>query len=392
MIHLPKDVQYILTSLASLGYAAYVVGGCVRDSLMHISPKDWDITTSAQPHQIKAVFPHTIDTGIEHGTVTVVINQCNYEVTTFRIDGIYLDGRRPEEVVFTIDIEADLSRRDFTMNAIAYNPTTGLVDPFGGLEDINKKNIRCVGQASSRFKEDALRMMRTIRFSAQLSFDIDPETYQAIAPLSERLSLISMERVREELTKILCASNPGALTLLEEANLWPYVLRGIPFHRSLSQVILWLKQCPKEPAMLYALLYADELFMKHLKFDNRTIKETVLYVHWIDQFIPNERYNIKKSLNVMGIKQFKNLLILKKIVQPEKESHWEAVQATCENVLRSGECFTLRDLDIDGQTLIEAGILPGKAMGQIMVQLLDSVMIDPSLNHKKVLLKAALKH
>jgi len=390
-IHLPKEVKFILTTLTNAGYEAYIVGGCVRDSLMNTIPKDWDIATSAKPHEIKLAFSHTVDTGIAHGTVTVVINRCNYEVTTFRIDGIYLDGRRPEDVTFTTIIEEDLSRRDFTMNAIAYNPVTGIVDPFDGLTDISKKVIRCVGNASLRFTEDALRMMRAIRFSAQLSFDIDTDTYNAIEPLSERLGLISMERIREEFTKILASPNPSALTLLIKTSLWPQILRGIAFYGDLSQAVCWLEQCPKKTAMLYALLYSDEKFMRHLKFDNHTIKETVLYTQWLDQHISNDRYAVKKILNIMGDKQLKNLLTLKGIIQPASKSHWDMVFTTCQDILASGECFTLKDLDINGQVLIDAGIRPGKTMGQIMMQLLERVMANPSLNEAEALLEIALK-
>jgi len=387
---MPKEVQSILTTLSNAGHAAYIVGGCVRDSLINILPKDWDIATSAQPNEIKAAFPHTVDTGIAHGTVTVVLHRQNYEVTTFRIDGTYLDSRHPEEVTFTTDIEEDLSRRDFTINAIAYNPATGLVDPFNGLEDISRKTIRCVGHAPSRFTEDALRMMRAIRFSAQLGFAIDPDTCKAIAPLSERLGHISIERIREEFTKILSSTNPGALSLLNETNLWPQILRGLPFQGNLSQAIPWLKQCPKRPAMLYALLLAGEVFMRHLKFDTRTSKEAALYTHWLYKHISSERYEVKKALNIIGAYQLNNLLLLKEITQPENQPHWKAIHIICEDILKSGECFTLKDLAIDGQTLITAGIPSGKNMGQIIAQLLDMVMVDPALNQKDTLLEIAL--
>ena len=391
LISLPQDVQTILAALSAKKHCAYAVGGCVRDSLMGITPKDWDIATSAQPHEVKAIFPYTADTGIEHGTVTVVLNHCNYEVTTFRIDGTYLDGRRPNTVAFTTNLEEDLSRRDFTMNAIAYNPTVGIVDPFGGIKDIRKKNIRCVGHAPSRFEEDALRMMRVIRFSAQLSFAIDPNTYWAIPPLATRLSLVSIERIREELTKILSSKNPNALPMLQETNLWPQVLRGIYYDGNLTQTAKWLKQCPKEPAMLYALLFPKKTFMRHLKFDNRTVNETAIYGDWLERFIPNERYAAKLALNAIGPRCLSNLLILKKIIQPENTHHWEAIYSICGDILKSGECFTLKDLAADGQMLIKAGIPPGKAMGQVMSDMLNMVMKNPSLNEKESLINLAKK-
>jgi len=389
-IQLPENVKSILTILSKFGHSAYIVGGCVRDHLMEKKPKDWDIATSALPHEIKKIFRHTIDIGIKHGTVTVVMQRCNYEVTTFRIDGVYLDGRRPKDVTFTSDLEKDLSRRDFTINAIAYNPNTGIVDPFNGLKDIQNKIICCVGDASFRFQEDALRMMRAIRFSAQLSFNIDQNTLQAISLLSERLGMVSMERIREELTKILSSPNPKALTLLEKTNLWTHIQREKSFYGNLEQASEWLKLCPKEPAMMYALLFCDKAFMCHMKFDNHTVKETAIYVNWLKKFIANKRYSVKLALNELGHRQLNNLLILKKIINPEESGHWEDVQAIAEDIIESGECFTLKDLAIDGQILINAGIPPGETMGQIMTGLLNKVMDDPLLNQKEILIKIAL--
>lgn len=400
-LSIPNEAKHIITNLARAGYSAYMVGGCVRDSLMGLMPKDWDIATSAEPTAIKRLFTHTVDTGIKHGTVTVVINRCNYEVTTFRIDGEYQDGRRPESVAFTNSIEDDLSRRDFTMNAIAYNHQSGLVDPFGGAEDIAKKNIRCVGNAEHRFTEDALRMMRALRFAAQLGFSIDPNTISAIPPLAERLGLVSIERVRDELTKLMSSANPHVLPLVEESGLWPYVLRGMTFSGKLDKIAMMLETCPKEPAMLYALLLKEEkksvgAFLRHLRFDNNTINKTVLYVNWLDVPIPNDRYAIKKALADMGMESFVNLLTLKSIIYPfypisptAPQESWDRQRATAENILKYGECFTLKELDISGQDLIEAGILPGKEMGQIMANLLDMVMQYPCLNKKAFLLQYA---
>ena len=386
-IPLPKEVRHILASLKD----AYVVGGCVRDSIMGIIPKDFDITTSALPSEIKSTFRRTIDTGIKHGTVTVVLNRTAYEVTTFRIDGKYQDGRRPESVSFATDIKEDLSRRDFTINAIAYNPNTGLIDPFGGVADINKKNIRCVGEPHQRFSEDALRMMRAIRFCAQLDFDIDPDTYAAISTMAGRLHLISMERIRDELTKILTSQNPEALALLKDTGLWPNILRGVSFCGNLpvsccgNLSASWFKNCPKEPAMLYALLSADEHLMRHLKFDNRTIKETATYTNRLDQHIPNSRYDIKVILNEIGPRQLNNLLTLKAIVQPQEATHFEAIRDTCDDIIKSNECFSIADLAVTGGDLIASGIPPGEEIGRTLYALLDKVMADPTLNKKEVL-------
>ena len=379
-MQIPKDVQNILNTLSSAGYQAVVVGGCVRDSLMGIAPKDWDIATSAQPEEVKAIFGHTVDTGIEHGTVSVIINYKAYEVTTYRVDGIYIDGRHPTEVTFTSNLEEDLSRRDFTMNAIAYSKQTGIVDPFEGYVDIQQKVIRCVGHAPTRFTEDALRMMRAVRFAAQLSFNIHPDTYAAIIPLAKRLKMVSVERIREELTKILASQNPSVLPLLEETGLWIFP------KTELKRAVSWLIQCPKEPAMLYALLEADENFMRTLKFDNNSIKETDMYTRRLFKAIKNDDYEIKIVLNEMGAEKFYKLLILKNIVTPN--IIWENIRKSCDRILLAKECFTIKDLAVNGQDLISAGVPPGEGMGKILAKLLDSVMKEPKLNEKGILLNA----
>ena len=205
---MPSEVTYIIEVLEKAGYEAYAVGGCVRDSILNRQPDDWDITTSAKPEAIKQLFERTIDTGIAHGTVTVMKNHIGYEVTTYRIDGEYEDGRHPKEVTFTSDLLEDLKRRDFTINAMAYNDRVGLVDAFGGREDIERKKIRCVGDARCRFSEDALRMMRAVRFAAQLGYEIEEETREAIRELSPNLEKISAERIQTELVKLLTSTHP----------------------------------------------------------------------------------------------------------------------------------------------------------------------------------------
>ena len=207
IIDMPKDVNFIIERLEQAGYEAYAVGGCVRDSILKREPSDWDITTSARPEEIKAFFRPTIDTGIQHGTVTVLRNHVGYEVTTYRIDGEYEDNRHPKDVVYTKSLTEDLKRRDFTINAMAYN-ASGLVDEFGGLDDIEKAVIRCVGDPKERFSEDALRMMRAVRFSAQLGYDIEEGTREAIKDLYGNLEAISAERINVELTKMLISSHP----------------------------------------------------------------------------------------------------------------------------------------------------------------------------------------
>lgn len=216
---LPTKVNTIIDRLQSAGYEAYAVGGCVRDSLLGRIPEDWDITTSAKPQEIKALFPHTVDTGIAHGTVTVLLGQEGFEVTTYRIDGEYEDMRHPKQVEFTSLLSLDLERRDFTINAMAYNDSVGIVDLFGGMQDMENRVIRCVGNANDRFGEDALRIMRAVRFSAQLDFEIAPDTLRAAASHAEELSHISAERIRVELTKLLLSSHPERLLTAQQIGL-----------------------------------------------------------------------------------------------------------------------------------------------------------------------------
>ena len=215
-IRVPKNVENIIGTLESHGYEAYAVGGCVRDTMLGREPQDWDITTSARPQEVKALFRRTIDTGIEHGTVTVMIGGEGYEVTTYRIDGKYSDSRHPESVTFTPELREDLRRRDFTINAMAYNDRAGVQDLFCGQEDLDAHVVRAVGEPEERFREDALRIMRCVRFAAQLGFEIDPATYAAAEKLSGTLDNISRERIREELLKILVSDHPDYVTLLQD--------------------------------------------------------------------------------------------------------------------------------------------------------------------------------
>ena len=210
-IDLPQDVDNIIGKLEAAGYEAYAVGGCVRDSILGREPDDWDITTSATPSEIKEIFRRTVDTGIQHGTVTVLMHGTGYEVTTYRIDGIYEDSRHPKEVSFTDDLTKDLERRDFTINAMAYNKTRGLVDVFDGIGDLDRRLIRCVGDPNERFSEDALRMMRAVRFAAQLGYDIDEATASAIRDKADTLAKVSAERIMTELTKLIMSDNPDML-------------------------------------------------------------------------------------------------------------------------------------------------------------------------------------
>ena len=223
-INLPEKVKFIIDTITAAGFEAFAVGGCIRDSILGRNPADWDITTSAKPEQVKALFAKTFDTGIQHGTITVLLDKEGFEVTTYRIDGEYEDSRHPKEVVFTSNLIEDLKRRDFTINAMAYNETVGLVDEFGGLEDIDRGVIRCVGDPGERFSEDALRIMRAIRFSAQLGYEIEENTKQAIVELADTLQNISAERIQVELVKLLCSPHPDYLKIMYDTGVTKIVL------------------------------------------------------------------------------------------------------------------------------------------------------------------------
>ena len=222
-MEIPQAVEKIIDTLEAGGFEAYAVGGCVRDTLLGREPEDWDITTSARPEQVKSLFRRTVDTGIQHGTVTVLENHQGYEVTTYRIDGEYEDGRHPKQVEFTASLTEDLKRRDFTINAMAYSKKTGIVDEFGGMEDLKRGIIRCVGAAQERFTEDALRILRAIRFSAQLGFSIEEQTLEAVRQIAPNLVHVSKERIQVELTKLLKSPHPERMSLVFDTGIAPYV-------------------------------------------------------------------------------------------------------------------------------------------------------------------------
>ena len=279
-IDMPNDVDFIINTIKSHGHQAYAVGGCVRDSIMGLTPNDWDITTSALPSDIKEYFNKTIDTGIEHGTVTVMLHNVGYEVTTYRIDGEYKDGRHPSSVEFSDRLTDDLCRRDFTINAMAYNNVTGLVDEYGGIDDINNRIIKCVGNPIERFTEDALRMMRAIRFSAQLGFTIDEATWNAIKKLSPSISKISMERVHVELGKTLMSAHPDYVAQYSEAGLFAPILPVIDNalkSRYKRKILATLQHTPDNIYLRYAALFItytpDEAAktLRALKLDNKTV-------------------------------------------------------------------------------------------------------------------------
>lgn len=404
-MEMPAPVREIINTIESHGFEAFAVGGCVRDSLLERAPDDWDITTSALPEQVKNMFPRTIDTGIQHGTVTVMMKNTGYEITTYRIDGEYEDGRHPNSVEFSSKLVDDLKRRDFTINAMAYNDNAHLVDEFDGIGDLNHHLIRCVGDARERFTEDALRMMRAIRFSAQLGFTIEEQTYDAILALAPAISKVSMERVMIELGKTLLSDHPDYVIQFVETGLFKDKLPVV--HRILSDahhkiVLEMLKLSKKDMILrLTALLHyaspedARET-LRDLKLDNHTVDTVTRLVSCAKLTIHETEPDVREALHVYGRDFFPYLLdhheaatIAKErvtgILLPSQKKHLAALRRLSTEILERGDCFTIKDLDITGHDLMEYG-LKGPEIGKTLDSLLHMVIENPALNEKGALI------
>ena len=415
-IEIPADVRMILQVLTKAGYEAFTVGGCTRDSILGRVPKDWDITTSAMPEQVKGLFHRTIDTGIKHGTVTVMIGREGYEVTTYRIDGEYKDGRHPEKVVFTRSLKEDLQRRDFTINAMAYNPQEGLVDLFEGTEDIRRRRIRCVGDPRARFEEDALRMMRAVRFAAQLDFSIEENTAQAIRELSVTMARISAERVRMELEKLLLSPHPErietarklgitAVVLPEFDALFAHSSEEAAYPDAGNHTIAILQEAEEDKVIRFSalMIYLDpsaaDRVMKRLKFDNQTRNRVVSLIRFHAFSFDNTERDMRRFLYESGKDLFPDLARLRR-AQISAGSPADAGRAEqdllCKEelyrkVIREKQCCSLDGLAVNGSDLIQAGVKPGKKMGELLHALLNEVIDDESLNHKEILIRRALE-
>jgi tRNA nucleotidyltransferase (CCA-adding enzyme) len=427
--------------LTDHGYEAYIVGGCVRDALLHVEPKDWDITTSASPEEVKQLFSHTVDTGIEHGTVTVLLDHEPYEVTTYRVDGKYEDHRRPSEVTFTKSLKEDLLRRDFTINAMAYNDQEGLIDLYGGEEDLAKGLIRCVGVANQRFDEDALRILRALRFAARLDFTIEEETRLAMIAKKEFLRQISAERIREELTKILISDHPELLVMAYELGITKIILpewdemmetpQNNPHH--LYSVGLHslkgIQQIEPNVHLRYAMLLHDagkpackttdeegiDHFTKHplkskdiarevlrrLKFDNETVKVVTTLVEWHDwrfmKVIDINKKAVRRLANKIGVDlcyqlfkvQHADIMAQSNYQKKQKLDILEKTKSLLDEIVADQECITLKDLKLNGKDLIAMGVQPGKQIGVILNSLLDLVLEQPELNTEEALAEMA---
>jgi len=385
----PEHIAHILNKLAQEGHDSYIVGGSVRDAVMGRAVNDWDVATTATPVEIAGVFPKTVLTGERFGTVTVVLQECQVEVTTFRADGIYADGRHPEEVKFVTRIDEDLSRRDFTINAMAASAQGDIIDPFGGIDDINRKLIRCVGGPNTRFSEDALRMFRALRFSAELGFKIEPETLQAIYANVVLAQKISSERIRIELEKVLLSQRPEiAGEMIKIGLLGKYVSVSGKSPEGLANI----SYLPKEPilrwsafcALLMEMQYissATEL-LQNLHLDGKTIKACSRALPVSESF-PDEKIAIKRLLSKYDV-----IVVRAAAAISDIKCGGSALKATKE-VLISDECFSLDELAIAGHDLIELGHAKGKGLGETLNKLLEHVINNPDDNKRDVLVKLA---
>lgn len=388
-IQLPEAVEEIITRLNDHGYEASAVGGCVRDSLLGRKPEDWDITTSARPEQVKAIFRRTIDTGIAHGTVTIMVDKVGYEVTTYRIDGEYEDGRHPKEVQFTSNLIEDLKRRDFTINAMAYSSQNGIVDAFGGVEDLKSGLIRCVGNPIDRFTEDALRILRAVRFSAQLGFEIEPATYEAIRVIAPNLMNVSKERILAELSKLLTSAHPNRIRMVYETGMAPFIsadFTDVSFPLSVIDPRL-----PDKKHLRWAAFLQNETeekagrILKQLKSDNDTINRVKVLLRFIKTPLTPQKAELRKIMSQMTPELYDDLLVLRN-VDPSGEITRLSREIRC-----AGDCLSLKQLAVSGRDLMDAGIQPGKKVGEALNALLGMVLEHPEYNQKETLIEAALK-
>lgn len=403
-INIPQNPKFIIDTLENNGFEAYIVGGCVRDQLLGKKVSDFDITTNAKPNEIKSLFKRTIDTGIKHGTVAIVMKDkdtssfSNYEVTTFRIEGEYKDGRHPDKVEFVEDLYKDLSRRDFTINALAYNDKTGLIDKFDGLSDLNNRLIKAVGNPIDRYNEDGLRILRSIRFAAKLSFNIEKDTLEAINVCKSNLSKISKERIQIELTKILISDNPSYIKYIFDYGLDKYITTD--FDK------LNIKNLYKtdDIVLAYSSLLYDNIdicydILKELKFDNDTIKnvENILkskidFINIVTNTevksnVDSKKYLYKKIIYNIG---YENIYKLLKLVSFKESIDLNNDFAIIKEIEQNNEPIFISQLDINGNDLISLG-LSGIEIGQALNSLIDIVHKDKNLNKKSVLLKN-IKH
>ncbi|WP_252225336.1 CCA tRNA nucleotidyltransferase [Clostridium sp. ZBS2] len=419
-INIPDDVRFILETLKKNGHEAYIVGGCVRDSILNNIPKDWDITTKARPEEVIKLFDKVILTGVKHGTVTVLINSEGYEVTTYRMDGEYEDSRHPKKVNFVSNLKEDLARRDFTINAMAYNKVDGLIDYFEGVGDLKKKVIKTVGNSEKRFSEDALRMLRAIRFSSQLNFSISNETLNSIKNLRDSIKNISKERIREEFNKILLSNTKG-IDVLRETGLIEYIvpeiikfydfkIDNIYYNDNLyAHTIMATEAIEKKLYLKLTMLFHNLIkinnedmeytilqvkkFLKEFKYDNYTVNKVTTLIRYMNNSL-NTKLEIKQILNLINLDLFEDLLKVKEAeilsqnpsYKEERLSKLLYIRENLKDVIFNNECFNLKNLNINGEDLISLGLEKGKNIGEMLNELLELVIINPDLNSKEILI------
>lgn len=433
-ILLPDKVAGILKRLNAAGYEAWAVGGCVRDSLIGRVPGDWDITTSATPQEIKAVFRRTVDTGIAHGTVTVMLGDNGFEVTTYRLDGGYSDGRHPDSVSFSKTLAEDLKRRDFTINAMAYHPELGLVDLFGGQEDLAAGVIRAVGDPMARFEEDALRILRALRFSAQLGFTVEENSFAALSHFAPRLKLVSQERIREEFVKLLVSPHPEKLDELRRCSITAVIFpqwdvltdtpQNTPYHDITvgEHTLRALRLVEAAPVLRLAVLLHDigkpacrqtdaegvdhftghaavsaemaEAFLRELKFDNDTIRRVCLLIReHCACFVP-DAVTLRHMLARIGEEAFPDYLkLLEADNRAKSDLAWQDFSPRFDALLKCyrewqdrRDCISLKELAVKGKDLMAAGVKPGPELGRQLNILLEDVLNEPAHNTKEYLL------
>ncbi|MGN1411995.1 MAG: CCA tRNA nucleotidyltransferase [Oscillospiraceae bacterium] len=437
MFKIPSYVDTVLNKIISNGYEAFIVGGCVRDFLLNRTPNDFDITTNATPQQVENIFKdyHVIETGLKHGTVTVVVEGITVEITTYRIDGSYSDSRHPDNVQYTSKLKDDLSRRDFTINAMAYNHNVGIVDEFNGINDLKNGLITCVGNPEKRFSEDALRIMRAIRFSSQLNFSIEENTSKKVHELKDTLKKVSMERIAVELNKLIMGEKPHEiLTSYSDviSTIIPEIKPCIKFNQRSryhkydvwEHMAMTVQNSPKDLNIRLAMLLHDigkpktftldshgnghfykhayvsaditEKVLKNLKYDNATIKRvTTLVRHHDDEF--HNVYDIKKSISTLGEDVFFDLISVQQADALSKHEfcskhvgELEQIKTIAKGIISSGECLTLKQLSLNGNDLKSMGIT-GKHIGSILNTLLDEILKENLKNDKKSLIEYVKK-
>lgn len=400
-ISLPPKVKYIIDKIHENNFEAYIVGGCVRDAILGIKPNDYDITTNATPKTIKNIFRDfkCIETGIEHGTISVVIDEEIYEITTYRIEGEYKDHRRPENVDFTNKLEEDLKRRDFTINAMAYNENEGLVDLFGGKRDIENKIIKTVGNPYDRFNEDGLRMIRAIRFSSKLDFQIEKDTLLAIYDNATIIKNISLERITDEFNKVILSNKPENIIYLfktkllnnlhisseEDENKIEKLYKKISILKKINEVLV--KRLVVLDYIIENLNIDCKMFCKQLVYSKKINKDHDIILDLIKETDINnlDKIKIKKILNQIDRKLFEDYLDINRVIY-EDEENYEKIIDILKEIEENKECYTIKNLKVNGKDIMAQGY-ENKAVGQVLNYLLNQVIINPNLNKKNLLIK-----